>query len=135
MDFFNNSFRSLGMRVTYEDLTEKILVYKADNMGYPMLIQLVKDIIQQEDGCSVHFGFHKLELGKLQRNQERLLLTLATKFFNRMPFDLHAQIILMGSLAGVLQKPVFFQMFIQQISKWCCFKLTYISELHLLVTS
>ena len=47
MDIFHHIFGAFRMGVADKNLTKIIVLHQANNMGNPVLIQLVKNIIQQ----------------------------------------------------------------------------------------
>ena len=133
MDFLYDGLGPLGMGVAYKDLPEAILVDQADNVGNPLFVQLVKDIIKQEDGDPCQLVCHELKLGKLKRDQVGFLLSLTPEFLNGISFDFHIEIIFVNALGGVLQHPVFFKVPLQEVGQGGCIELAFICELHVFI--
>ena len=47
MYFFYNLLRSIGMGITEEYLTKIFFIYQINDMGHPVFVQFVKNIIQK----------------------------------------------------------------------------------------
>ena len=115
MDSLYGFFGPFAMGVADKYLSEQILVHQADDMGYPIFIQFIENIVQKQDRHTEYLCLHKLELGKLQGDQKGLLLSLTPEFLNGVSINFHTQVVFVDSLAGILQNPVFFLVFPEQI--------------------
>ena len=99
-------------------------------MGHPLLVELVEDVVEQQDGGARHLGFHELELGKLQGDQKGLLLPLAAEFFDGMALDLHAEVVFVHPLRGELQQAVFVEMAAEQFFEGGLAQLAFVYQRH-----
>ena len=61
---FHHLFRPICMGVTYEQLPKAIIIDQSYDLTDPGLIQLIKNIVQEQDGCGSCLFFYEVELCK-----------------------------------------------------------------------
>ena len=133
MNVFNHIFCSVSMGVADKNLTKIIILHQSDDMGDPVFVQLIKDIIQQKNRGGVRQLLDKMKLCQFQGYQKGFLLPLAPKFFNGVPSNGKAKVILMYADGSVLQRSVFFNILFQEIQKGIIAQLTFVGKVDLLI--
>ena len=64
MHLLDHILRAVGMCVRNKELTELLLVNQPNDLRHPLLIEFVKNVVQQQD--RIHLGqlLEKIELGQ-----------------------------------------------------------------------
>ena len=85
------------MGIGDEQLTKVLVIDKVKQLPYAIIIQFVKNVIQQQNGF--HFGLflNEVKLGQFQGNQKGFLLPLGAYLFDRVLVNLKYQVISMNS--------------------------------------
>src|SRR5690606_22066936 len=133
MEELDHIFGSFPVGVTDEYLPKIVLFDQAHQLGAPVFIQLVKDVVQKENGSGAPLLLDKMELGQFKGDQKGFLLPLAPELLYGMSGYGEFQIVLMGAHRVVLQYAVPFQIGLQQPQKVTVRELAPIGEHDLLV--
>src|SRR5690606_3978213 len=133
MEELDHIFGALRMGVADEYLPKIVLFDQAHQLGDPVFVQLVEDIVQQENWGGARLIFDKVELGQFQGDQKGFLLALAPELLNGMSGYGELQIVLMGAHRGILQDAVPLQIGLQQPQKVTIPELAAIGEHDLFV--
>ena len=89
-----------------EDLTETFAGHDADQLFDALHVELVEDVVQQQDRPNRTVAGYQIELGQLQRDEKRLLLSLGTVFAQRIVAEGHTQVVTVHAACSVLVRPV-----------------------------
>ena len=76
-------------------------VHELDKLRNPGVIKLVKNVIQQKNGCFPRKFPYPVHLRELQRDKERFLLALAADFFQRTAVHFKKEVIFVDSARSV----------------------------------
>ena len=79
-----NLFDPGALGIGDEYLAEIVFAYQPDKLVYPLIVQLVEDIVEQQDGLEAFDLPGVIELCQFDGHYVRFLLTLGTKFLQRI---------------------------------------------------
>ena len=95
------TFNALLLGVGDEHLTEMVVAHQTDQLHHTLVIELVEDVVQQQNGLVTNLLIVVLELCQTDGNHKRLLLPLRTELFQRMPVEVEFQVVLVDAHIGV----------------------------------
>jgi hypothetical protein len=116
VDGFNNVFGTFMVGVAQKYLPEILLVHQADDMCDTLIIQFIKNIIEQKNWRGFYLLPQYMELRKLKGDKKGFLLTLASEFLDGVPCNLKFQIVFVDSPGSILQSPVLIQALFEEIA-------------------
>jgi hypothetical protein len=86
--------------VTEENLTEPFIPHKVNELRNTIVIQLVENIIQQEQGSGLGHFADIIKLTQFQCHRKGLLLSLGAKAFGRETIDEKGEVVLVDAAGG-----------------------------------
>jgi len=92
-EFVNHGFLIEGLEefcsafrvgITDKNLAESVVINHANEALYPLCVELVEDVIEQQDGLSTERLVKHFKCRKFESNQKTLLLSLRSDALERM---------------------------------------------------
>jgi hypothetical protein len=94
---FQHACEVFFVGVGYEQLSKVISADQSDDAFHPFRVQLVKQVVNQQNGQHVFVALQKTVLTQLQGNQKTFVLPLRPNPFDGKTVQLHEQLILVDA--------------------------------------
>ena len=104
---FKELSRAFWVGIADKDLAKSVVVDHANEALNALRIELVKDVVEQQDGLSTKCLVKHFKRGELEGNQETLLLSLLTYALQRMTVQREVEVFAVRTRRGKLQHSVF----------------------------
>lgn len=91
------TFHTFPLCVSNENLSEMVVADQTDQFHHALVVQLVENVIQKQNGLVANLLIVKLELSQAYRHDKRFLLALRTEFLQLMSIKFKLQIVLMDA--------------------------------------
>ena len=92
---------ALLLGVGDEHLPKMVVAHQTDQLHHPLVVELVKDVVQQQNGLVTDLLVVVLKLRQTDGNHKGFLLPLRAKLLQRMPVEIEFQIVLVDAYIGV----------------------------------
>ena len=123
----------VAVGVRDEGLSELPAAHEPYNLFHPRGIQLVEDVIEEQDGSrAAARAVQELELGQLQGNEVRLVLSLAAFTLHGVAAQRHLQVILVDAVQGVAHGTVLMAVALYGVEQGATAAVRDVGQCHLL---
>ena len=92
---------ALLLGVGDEHLPKVVVAHQPDELHHPLVIELIEDVIQQQNGFVANLLIVIFKLGQTYGDHERFLLALRPELLQRVTVKAKFQVVLMDAHIGV----------------------------------